>query len=60
MSYAKGNFAFFDGTSPDFRKVLELEGSIADFKVIAITPKSVTHGVRHQRNGSAAGHANAP
>jgi hypothetical protein len=42
MSYAKGNFAFFDGTSPDFRKVLELEGSIADFKVIAITPKSVT------------------
>ena len=42
MSYAKGNFAFFDGTSPDFRKVLELEGSIADFKVTAITPKSVT------------------
>ena len=25
MSYAKGTFAFFDGTSPDFRKVLELE-----------------------------------
>jgi hypothetical protein len=42
MSYAKGNFAFFDGTSPDFRKVLELEGSLADFKVTAITPKSVT------------------
>lgn len=42
MSYAKGNFAFFDGTSPDFRKVLELGGSIADFKVIAISPKSVT------------------
>jgi hypothetical protein len=31
MSYAKGTFAFFDGTSPDFRKVLELDGSIADF-----------------------------
>lgn len=42
MSYAKGTFAFFDGTSPDFRKVLELDGSIADFKVAVITPKSVT------------------
>ena len=42
MSYAKGNFAFFDGTSPDFRKVLELDGRIADFKVTAISTKSVT------------------
>jgi hypothetical protein len=42
MSYAKGNFAFFDGTSPDFRKVLELNGNIADFKVTAINPRSVT------------------
>jgi hypothetical protein len=42
MSYAKGTFAFFDGTSPDFRKVLELDGGIAGFKVAAITPKSVT------------------
>ena len=42
MSYSKGTFAFFDGTSPDFRKVLELDSSIADFKVAAITPKSVT------------------
>jgi hypothetical protein len=42
MSYAKGTFAFFDGTSPDFRKVLELDGGIADFKVAAITSKSVT------------------
>lgn len=41
MSYTKGNFAFFDGTSPDFRKVLELDGNIADFKVTAINPKSV-------------------
>ena len=31
MSYSKGTFAFFDGTSPDFRKVLELGGSVADF-----------------------------
>jgi len=42
MSYAKGNFAFFDGTSPDFRKVLELNRSVADFKVTAINPRSVT------------------
>ena len=41
MSYSKGTFAFFDGTSPDFRKVLELGGSVADFTVAAITPKSV-------------------
>jgi len=41
LSYAKGTFAFFDGTSPDFRKVLELDGNIAGFKVAAITPKSV-------------------
>ncbi len=42
MSYARGTFAFFDGTSPDFRQVLELDGSIAGFKVTAITSKSVT------------------
>ena len=42
LSYAKGNFAFFDGTSPDFRKVLELDGDIAGFKVTALAPKSVT------------------
>jgi len=42
MSYEKGNFAFFDGTSPDFRKVLELDGDIAGFKVTALAPKSVT------------------
>jgi hypothetical protein len=42
MSYAKGNFAFFDGSSADFRKVLELDGSIADFKVTGINPRSVT------------------
>jgi hypothetical protein len=42
MSYTKGTFAFFDGTSPDFHQVLESGGSIADFNVAAITPKSVT------------------
>jgi len=42
MSYARGNFAFFDGTSPDLRKVLELNGDIAGFKLTALTPKSAT------------------
>jgi len=42
MSYAKGTFAFFDGTSRDFRKVLERDGTIADFKITAINPRSVT------------------
>jgi len=42
MSYAKGHFAFFDGTSPDFRKVLEPGGDIAGFKVTALAARSVT------------------
>jgi hypothetical protein len=42
MSYEKGSFAFFDGTSPDFRKVLEQGGDIAGFKITALAPKSVT------------------
>jgi hypothetical protein len=42
MSYAKGNFAFFDGTSSDFRKVAKVDDDIADFKVIAIGLSSVT------------------
>jgi len=42
MSYAKGSFAFFDGTSPDFRKVLAVNGDIAGFKLTALTPKSAT------------------
>ncbi|MGA3284979.1 MAG: hypothetical protein ABSD57_11045, partial [Verrucomicrobiota bacterium] len=40
MSYEKGNFAFFDGNSPDFRKVLELDGDIAGFKLTTLAPKS--------------------
>ncbi|MGA2029057.1 MAG: hypothetical protein ABSG87_03180 [Verrucomicrobiota bacterium] len=42
MSYAKGNFAFFDGTSSDFRKVAKVDDTIADFKVVAIGLSSVT------------------
>src|SRR5579864_933699 len=29
MSYSKGKFAFFDGTSPDYKKVLEPGATIA-------------------------------
>jgi hypothetical protein len=42
MSYEKGVFAFFDGTNPDYRKVLKPDGDIAGFKVAAIRPNSVT------------------
>ena len=42
MSYEKGEFAFFDGTSAEYRKVLKSDGDIADFRVVVIRPDSVT------------------
>ena len=42
MSYSKGKFAFFDGTSPDYKKVLEPGATIAGYTVKDITPKNVT------------------
>jgi hypothetical protein len=42
MSYEKGAFAFFEGTSPDYRKVLKPEGDIAGFKIAAISPGAAT------------------
>lgn len=43
MSYPKGKFAFFDGSSSDYRKVLEPGGSIAGYFTIKdVTPKTVT------------------
>jgi hypothetical protein len=42
MSYDKGDFAFFDGTSPEFHKVAQVDDSIASYKVAAIDPDSVT------------------
>jgi hypothetical protein len=33
LSYEKGPFAFFDGTSSDFKKALPLEGAIAGYKI---------------------------
>jgi hypothetical protein len=41
MSYAKGTFAFFDGTTSEYRKVVENAGTIAGYKVTDITPSSV-------------------
>ena len=41
MSYEKGDFAFFDGSSSDFKKVLKTNDVIAGFKIVAITPELV-------------------
>ena len=42
MSYEKGTFAFFDGTSSEYKKALKLTDSIAGYKVTNIAP----HGVK--------------
>lgn len=41
MQYEKGVFAFFDGTSPSYRKTLEADGAISEFKITGIDPKQV-------------------
>jgi hypothetical protein len=41
MTYEKGTFAFFDGTSSDYKRALKLTDSIAGYKVTNITPNSV-------------------
>jgi len=41
MCYEKGRFAFFDGSSSDYRKALEPADSIAGYKIAAITPGHV-------------------
>jgi hypothetical protein len=41
MSYEKGLFAFFDGTSSDYRKVLKTQDAIAGYKVMDIAPNQV-------------------
>jgi hypothetical protein len=41
MSYEKGTFAFFDGTSSDYRKALKEEDSIANFKIQEIDSNTV-------------------
>jgi hypothetical protein len=41
MSYEKGEFAFFDGTSSDYKKALKSSDVIAGYKVKTITPTGV-------------------
>src|SRR3569833_538053 len=42
MSYAKGKFAFFDGTSDQYNKVLAVGGNIAGYTVKEIEQNFVT------------------
>jgi hypothetical protein len=41
MSYQKGAFAFFDGSSSDYRKVLKPTDTIAGFTLVEIAPDKV-------------------
>ena len=41
MTYEKGTFAFFDGTSSEYKKALKLTDSIAGYKVTNIAPNGV-------------------
>jgi len=41
MSYEKGPFAFFDGSAPEYRKVLKQDDTIAGFKIAEIAPAQV-------------------
>jgi hypothetical protein len=41
MTYDKGTFAFFDGTSSDYKKALKLSDAIAGYKITNITPDAV-------------------
>jgi hypothetical protein len=42
MSYAKGSFAFFEGSSSEFRKTLKPAESIGGYKIANIEENSVT------------------
>jgi Ca2+-binding EF-hand superfamily protein len=41
LFYAKGPYAFFDGSSPDYRKVLEPGKTILGYKILEITGNSI-------------------
>jgi hypothetical protein len=41
MSYGKGTFAFFDGSSAEYRKALKTSGKIADYKLTEIADRRV-------------------
>jgi hypothetical protein len=38
MAYEKGVFAFFDGTSGNYKKTLEVNGDISGFQAVEVTP----------------------
>lgn len=42
MSYEKGRYAFFDGTSSDYRKVIGASDRIAGYTISVVTPEHVT------------------
>jgi hypothetical protein len=41
LSYEKGDFAFFEGSSSEYRKVLKPDDTIAGYKVAEIAPNYV-------------------
>jgi len=41
MGYEKGLFAFFEGTSADFKKVLQTDAVIGQYKVASVLPEVV-------------------
>jgi len=41
MSYEKGTFAFFDGSSAEYKKAVKLSDTIAGHKITSIEPNSV-------------------
>ena len=41
MSYEKGWFAFFEGTSADFKKVLQTDATIGHYKIASVTANVV-------------------
>ena len=41
LTYEKGEFAFFDGTRPEYQKALQPTNSIGGYKLVAVLPTSV-------------------
>ena len=41
MTYEKGQFAFFDGTRPDYQKAIKPAETIGGYKLVAVLPTSV-------------------
>lgn len=51
MTYEKGQYAFFDGTRPDYQKVLQPTHTIGGYKLVAVLPSSVrleTQGIQFE------------